>query len=266
MRTALRRLAPVVLLATGACFATREDVRLLQTQMVGMRADAARADSAQQQEFRKIIASLDVVQDSLGLLSTRMMKMQGDVRGDLYGMGQQLIQIQELTGQSQRRLQELRSSLEQRSEDLVPGADSGVAPGNARGGAAQPGAGTPGPNQLFELSLDQLRRGSSGAAITGLRTLLQQYPTADVAPDAQFYLGEAYRSDGNSAAADSAYGLVMEKYPDSPRAPTALYKRALYLEDQGNLTGARAALNRLIQRYPRSDEAELAREHLRTMK
>ena len=29
MKTALRRLAPVALLATGACFATREDVQLL---------------------------------------------------------------------------------------------------------------------------------------------------------------------------------------------------------------------------------------------
>lgn len=265
MKNALRRLAPVALLATGACFATREDVQLLRNEMTGMRAEAARADTAQQREFSQIIASLGVVQDSLSLVSSRMLKMQGDVRGDLYSMGQQLIQIQELTGQSQRRLQELRSSLDQRNEDLAPG-DSGAAIRDSSGAAGQPAAGTPGPNEIFELSLDQLRRGSASAAATGFQTLLQQYPTADIAPDAQFYLGEAYRTDGKLAEADSAYAVVVEKYPDSQRAATALYKRALYMEGQGNLTGARAALNQLIQKYPRSDEAGLARDHLRSMK
>ena len=265
MKNALRRLAPVALLATGACFATREDVQLLRNEMTGMRAEAARADTAQQREFSQIIAALGGVQDSLGLLSSRMMKLQGDVRGDLYSMGQQLIQIQELTGQSQRRLQELRSSLDQRNEDLVQG-DSGAAPPDSAGAASAPRTGTPGPNELFELSLDQLRRGSAGAASTGFQTLLQQYPSADIAPDAQFYLGEAYRADGKLAAADSAYAVVVDRYPSSQRAATALYKRALYMEGQGNLTGARAALNELIRKYPRSDEAELARDHLRSMK
>ena len=264
MKNALRRLAPVALLATGACFATREDVQLLRNEMVGMRAEAAHADTAQQREFAQVISALGVVQDSLGLLSSRMMKMQGDVRGDLYSMGQQLIQIQELTGQSQRRLQELRSSLEQRNQGVMP-PDSGLGVRDSTGAAGAP-TGGPGPNEIFELSLDQLRRGSSGAAITGFQTLLQQYPTADIAPDAQFYLGEAYRADGKAAEADSAYAVVVEKYPDSQRAPTALYKRALYMEAQGNSTGARAALNRLIQKYPRSDEAGLARDHLRSMK
>ncbi len=264
MKLALRRLAPVALLATGACFATREDVQLLRNDVAGMRAEAARADTAQQREFDRVIAALDVVQDSLSFLGSRMMKMHGDVRGDLYDMGQQLIQIQELTGQSQRRLQELRSSLEQRGQSIQE--EDSAAQGPDSAGGAPAGSGMPGPNELFELSLDQLRRGSAGAAITGFQALLQQYPNADIAPDAQFYLGEAYHADGRMAEADSAYAVVVERYPDSQRAATALYKRALYMEQQGNLTAARAALNRLIQRYPRSDEAGLARDHLRSMR
>jgi tol-pal system protein YbgF len=264
MKLALRRLAPVALLATGACFATREDVQLLRNDVAGMRAEAARADTARQREFDSVIASLGVVQDSLSLLSSRMMKMQGDIRGDLYGMGQQLIQIQELTGQSQRRLQELRSSLDQRGQSIQR-VDSGMT-GSDTAGAAPAQSGVPGPNEMFELSLDQLRRGSSGAAISGFQALLQQYPHADIAPDAQFYLGEAYRTDGRAAEADSAYALVVERYPDSQRAATALYKRALYMEQQGNLTAARGALNQLIQKYPRSDEAGLAKDHLRSMR
>ena len=282
----VRCLLPVVLLATGACFATREDVQALHTDVQTLRADNARSDSARGAALDRVVASLNVVRDSLGLLSTRVVKMQGDVRGDLYNVGQQLLQIQELTGQSQQRVQELRASLEAKQSDI----QSSVAPQTAQPSTGAPGASptspstippragapttpapaggaaTPGPNQLFQLSLEQLRRGSPGAARTGLQTLLQQYPSSDLVPDAQFYLGEAYHQEGNAAGADSAYAAVVSGYPTSPRAPTALYKRALGMEEKGNVVGARGLLNDLVSRYPRSDEAALAKERLRTLK
>jgi tol-pal system protein YbgF len=275
-----------VLLATGACFATREDVQALHTDMNALRADNARSDSARRAALDRVVSSLNIVRDSLGLLSTRVVKMQGDVRGDLYNVGQQLLQIQELTGQSQQRVQELRASLEAKQSDIqssvgaqspppAAGAPTGAnttspATTPPRAGAtstpAPAGGATPGPNQLFQLSLEQLRRGSPGAARTGLQTLLQQYPTSDLVPDAQFYLGEAYHQEGNAAGADSAYAAVVSGYPTSPRAPTALYKRALGMEEKGNIVGARGLLNDLVSRYPRSDEAALAKERLRTLK
>lgn len=277
----VRCLLPVVLLATGACFATREDVQALHTDVQSLRAQNARSDSTSRAALDRVVASLTVVHDSLGMLSARVVKMQGDVRGDLYNVGQQLLQIQELTGQSQQRVQELRASLEQRQSDIQSstqpaatppsgGATSGAAPSTSGAPAPAPGAAgagaTPGPNQLFQISLEQLRRGSPGTARTGLQTLLQQYPTSDLVPDAQFYLGEAYHQEGNAAGADSAYAAVVSGYPTSPRAPTALYKRALGMEEKGNVVGARGLLNELVQRYPRSDEAALAKERLRTLK
>ena len=202
----VRCLLPVVLLATGACFATREDVQALHADVQSLRAQNARSDSASQAALDRVVQSLTVVHDSLGMLSTRVVKMQGDVRGDLYNVGQQLLQIQELTGQSQQRVQELRASLEQKQSDIQsstqPAATpsggaptTGAPPPSAAGappaGATGGGGATPGPNQLFQISLEQLRRGSPGASRTGLQTLLQQYPTSDLVPDAQFYLREA---------------------------------------------------------------------------
>jgi tol-pal system protein YbgF len=267
----VRCLLPVALLATGACFATREDVQALHADVQTLRGDNARSDSARQAALARVVASLDVVHDSLGQVAARVVKMQGDVRGDLYNVGQQLLQIQELTGQSQQRVQELRASLEQKQSEIasVPqaGAPGGAAPGVPGTTPAPSAAGaTPGPNQLFQISLEQLRRGSPGAARTGLLALLQQYPTSDLVPDAQFYLGEAYHQEGNAAGADSAYAAVVSRFPTSARAPTALYKRALGMEEKGNVVGARGLLNDLVKRYPRSDEAALARERLRALK
>jgi tol-pal system protein YbgF len=173
---------------------------------------------------------------------------------------EQLIQVQELTGQSQRRLQELRASLESQQMSPVPTPPPGGAAAPTPGGDS---AGAPGPNQLYELSLDQFRRGSYGAAREGFGELLARYPTADVAADAQFFLAEAFAAERNAAAADSGYAAVVSRFPSSPRASTALYKRARQRQAAGRTAEARAMFEDVIRRYPRSGEAELARDAMR---
>ena len=275
MKTVLRCLAPVALAATGACFATSSDVKLLQVLVDSLRTAGAHADSVRAAQLGKVIATLGLVRDSLGTVSGHVVKLQGDVRGDLHDVNEQLLQIQQLTGQSQNRLQELRASIEQRNQDVgesappagaQPAKGATTTPSTANPAPGAPGSNEPGPNQLYQLGMEQLQRGSASTAVQAFQKLLQDYSTADIAPEAQFYLGEAYRAQGNAAAADTAYSLVIQKYPKSPHAPTALYKRALYLEQQGNATAARALLNQLISSYPQSDEAALARDHLRDLK
>lgn len=287
MRLLLNRLAPLALLPALACFATREDVRLLQADVLASRAQHTQSDSATRAQLTQMLVALGTVVDSLSLVSGRLNRFQGDVRGELHSLSQQLIQVQELGGQSQRRLQELRSALEQKAQEVVPvpvpigsarvtpptTSAPPAAPANAPAPVSPPAPVgvapvnvAPGPNTLFQLSLDQLRRGSAVAARTGFQELLRQHPTSDVAGEAQFYLGEAYSAEGNRSAADSAYAMAAERYPTSPRASTAVYKRALGMEAAGNASAARALLTQLIEKYPRSDEAALARERLRVMR
>jgi TolA-binding protein len=185
-------------------------------------------------------------------------------------MGRQILQIQELTGQSQRRLQELRASLEERTQTAsapvaVPsGPPNGPVSGPPTATAPTPGG--PGPAQLFQSSLDQLRRGSATVARGGFEELVRNYPTSDDAPEAMVYIAETYAAERNQVAADSVYGLVVERYPSSPKAATALYKRALSLKAAGRTTAARTAFERIVRDYARSDEAALAREQLRTLR
>ena len=254
----------------SACFATRTDVQLLQSDIAALRTESVQRDSARAAQLDRVISTLGLVSDSLRVTSSRLAQFQGDVRGQLFSTGQQLIQIQELTGQSQRRLQELRAGLEDRSSSAAPAAASAVPPGAvaaAAVGAAAVVSGAsattaPGPNQLYQLSLDQLRRGSAAAARAGFQDLLRQYPTSDLAPDATFYVAESWAATGGTATADSVYEAVAQRYPTSPRAPTALYKHALILLQAGKVPEGRTALQEVVNRYPRSDEAELARERL----
>ena len=250
----LRRAAPLAALLLGGCLASKSDVLVLQSQLQSMQAASARADTARAAQIDRVLAQVQQSNDSVRAVSARLAKLQSTVTTDNYEMGRQILQIQELSGQSQRRLQELRASLEERSQ-------AAAAP--VAGAPASPAA--PGPAQLFQGSLDQLRRGSSTVARSGFEELLRTYPESEDAPEAMIYIAETYAAERNQVAADSVYGLVVERYPASPKAATALYKRGVALRAAGRTAQARAAFDRVVKEYPRSDEATLAREQLRSL-
>lgn len=257
MRT--RACAPAALLLLGGCLASKRDVFELQSQLSTMQAVSARADTARSAQVGRVLDQIVQSNDSVRALSARLAKLQSSVATDHYEMGRQILQIQELSGQSQRRLQELRASLEERAQTAA------VAPAPVPGDTSRPAPAGPGPAQLFQSSLDQLRRGSATVARGGFEELLRSYPNSEDAPEAMIYIAETYAAERNQVAADSVYGLVVQRYPSSPKAATALYKHALSLRAAGRNAAARAALDRIVKTYPRSDEATLAREQLRTL-
>src|SRR6478735_6132503 len=253
------RLSPVALaLATGACFATRSDVRILQDDITKFRASQQAADSARAAQLAQVTATLGQVNDSLRATSARMARWQGNAQGDIRNIQEQLVQIQELTGASQQRLLDLRRDLEEKSAQ-----PPSPVPGDTTR-AVTPAAGAqPGPATLYKLAFDQMSRGSHSTARSGFQTLLDQYPKSDLAPDAQYYIGETLQAEGNPSGADSVFSLVVATYPSAPRAATALYKHGLFLQKAKRDSEARQAFQTVIDKYPRSDEASLAREQLR---
>lgn len=243
---------PLAMLFAG-CFATQSDVQVLQTDIRTMRGEQLAADSARKIQIDRALASMRTANDSLNALSTRLTRFRSDMTSSMSSVQQQLLQVQELTGQSQRRIQEVRASLEER-QSATAAPDSTGAPA------------TPGPNALFQVAREQMMQGSNAAARQAFQDLIAKYPKSDVAPDAQFYIAETYAAENNVAAADSVYAKVASQYAGSPRAATAIYKRAVAAQAAGNGDQARDLFNQLIKKYPRSDEAALARDRIKTIK
>lgn len=248
----------------GGC-ALKGDVRRVEREVQALRAETARADSARAVELDRIIRLLDAVQDTLGIQQRRLVLLQGEIRSDITDVQRQLVQIQELTGQSQQRLTELRRQIEDRMAQPMPvvtaPADTGRA-APAAGGGAQPAAGEPAPDQLYDIALQQLRRGSPQTARIAFRRFLELHPQHPRVPDAIFFIGESFEQQAPDSAV-AIYERIADEYRDSPRAPTALYRLGLMAEQQGRDAQARLYYNRLIAGYPRSEEAELARNKLR---
>jgi TolA-binding protein len=255
-------LVPAVVLTAGACFATRNDVRTLQGDIAVLRAENARSDSLHRAQFQSAAAHLGAVGDSLRALNAFLARFASDVshfEGDLsinmHTFGQQLLTLQELTGQNQKRLQDVRAEIERQQADLATAAQPTVAPGapSVQGPAA---AGTvPGPAQLYKLGTQMLERSSYPAARAAFEGLLLQFPADDIAGEAQFGVARSLDLEGQAAAADSAYALVVEKYPKTPHASTALYKRAMAARQSGQAARAQSLFQQILDKYPRSLEA-----------
>jgi TolA-binding protein len=265
VRRALRGLAPVVALATGACFATRSDVQILQNDLRVVQADqaaaraaadsaAARRDSITSARLDQLITALRTMRDSAAATNVRLQRFQGEVREDLYSLGQQLIQIQTLTGASEQRLRQFRLDMEQRSREIQAA--------NAADTAARTAAAAPGPEQLYDVGLGQARRSAWTSARAAFDDLLRQYPQSAVASDAQLQVAYTYEGEKNQAAADSVYRLVVANHPKSTAAPTALYKHAQSLIAAKKPAEARVLIERLRREYPGSDAERLSRDLL----
>ena len=262
--------ALALVLALGGC-ATRSDVRRLEDEVLLMRAEQVRRDSGQGVALAALGALTQRTADSVAAIRAQVAQIKGDLSGDLYSIAQQLVQVQELTGQSQQRLTELRTQLEARGEQIAApapvGPSAAPAPGAAPGAGGVPAADSaagPTADQIYQASLQQLRRGSVNTARTGFRELLRRYPQSPRAADAVYFIGESFAADQPDSA-KAAYEQVVARFATSPRAATALYKLGLLAEQRRDAAGAKAYYTRIVTSYPTSDEAALARDRLRSL-
>jgi tol-pal system protein YbgF len=262
------RLVPLVFLSlTSGCFATRGDVRVIQGDIATLRTELVRSQKEQNESLTQAIRLLQVASDSLARVSVRTVGIQGDLRGEMRDVRAQILQVQQLLGQSQATIARLRAELEARQSVSVPVTQPTPAPGAA--GAAPDStaaAAGPGPNQLFMSGRDQLLRGSTSTARSMFQELITKYPNHDLAPDAQFWIAESLAKEKNAPAADAAFAAVVQTYPNADLAARALYKRGLLALEQGSVAQGKAFLEQVVARYPRSDSAELAKETLKTLR
>jgi tol-pal system protein YbgF len=269
-----RSLPFVVTLGLVSGCALKGDVRKVELQVAALQAERARADverAAQIDSLRQLTLAL---QQALTAQQAYLVQLRGDMKTDLLAVQQQLLTVSELTGLSQQRLTELRGKIEEQARQPVPVLDTTHAGGGGGGGGAggaphQPvgpsgNPAGPGPDQMFDLSLQQFRRGSLKTARLGFREFLRFFPTHERAPDALFYVGETFAGESADSSA-AVYQQVVKTFPTSSRAPAALYKLGLLAEQRGDKATARTYYRRVATTYPRSDEANLARDKLQRL-
>jgi tol-pal system protein YbgF len=244
----------------GCFFATKSDMDNLQMQLIGARAGSNAADSVQRAYLVDMSRTVRSLSDSINALSKRVNAMKTANESDLAAMKEDISQLQDLSGQSERQLRDMRAAVEEKtSQTDAPRTDSVAS-------SAGPVVGGPRPAQLLQAGRDQLLKGGNSAARAAFGELISKYPKSDLVPEAMFYTAQAYAAERNADAADATYASLITKYPTSPRVPTAMYKRALQMQASKKTAEAKRMFQDIIKRFPRSDEAALADERLQSIR
>ena len=250
------------LAAMPAC-ATKGQVKLLEGELRSLRVETARRDSIRAAALAAIITLEQRIIDSLAAGREALRTLDVRLQGDLTDVQRQLVQVQELTGQSQQRLTQLKAQIDTRAEQAEAAGLS--LPVGRSDSAGRPGPAAPSADQMYQSARNQQTRGALGTARMGYQELLKTYPTHALAPDALFYIGESFGSEAPDSAI-AYYTQVVGRYKTSPRASTALFRMGRIEEVRRNAAAARAYFERLVREYPTSDDADLARERLKTLR
>ncbi len=256
------RSAAILLISGGAVLsgcATKGQVQLLESQIQSFRVESARRDSTRAAALAAMLTLQNRIMDSLGATRQALANVDARLQNDLTEIQRQLIAVQELTGQSQVRLTQLKAQLDSRAEQAVA-AGHPITPGDTTARPAGPTA-----DQLYQNARNQHIRGANSTARSGYQQFLQMYPSDPRAADALYYIAETF-GDQTPDSTAAYYSQVVGQFPKSSRASAALLRLGRLAENRGDKTAARTYYDRLIRDYPRSDDVEIARERLKNLR
>lgn len=127
-----------------------------------------------------------------------------------------------------------------------------------------PSGGSADERNAYEEAFALTREREFDRAITGFRSLIEQFPGGVYEANAWYWLGEIYLALAEPELEESrqAFVQVLERWPDHHKVPDALYKLGVVYHQLGEPDEARQYLQRVRSEYAGSSAARLATGYL----
>jgi len=136
-------------------------------------------------------------------------------------------------------------------------------------GAASGSSATPPPGlsakQLYDSAMKDRSGGNLDLALQGFQEYLKYFSNTDLAPNAQFYIGQIYYDKNDFSSAITAFDLVLERFPENSKTPDAMYMKGMALLKSTRRNEAAKEFQALIEKYPNSDVTAKARQQRRAL-
>ncbi|MBI2311904.1 MAG: tol-pal system protein YbgF [Betaproteobacteria bacterium] len=120
--------------------------------------------------------------------------------------------------------------------------------------------------RAYEAAYNQFKIGNYQGAIAGFQSFLAGHASSVLAPNAQYWIGNAYFNLRDYKSAIASQQKLIAAYPDSSKVPDALLNIASSQQELNDLANAKKTLENLVAKYPVSDAAEKARRRLAALK
>ena len=168
---------------------------------------------ATQQDILRLDDDLNQLRKNQADLITKMT----DLSGNLETLNTQLESSQQRMSTLAQKLDDLQADLARRMNVLT-----GQVTGTSASVASSPG-------DLYRLAYNDFQSGKYELALVGMRNFMTQFPRAELAPQAQFTIGEIEYARKNWGISAQEFDRVIQLYPKSDFVPKALYKKGLAL-------------------------------------
>ena len=164
---------------------------------------------------------------------------------------------------ARKRQQDFYLDLDTRLRKFEGSGDAAAASNGAAAAPAKPAADTAREGQEYEAALNQFKASKYKEAANAFAAFVQKYPESTLAPNAQYWLGNAWYAQQDCKRAIEAQAVVTLRYADSPKAPDARLAIATCQQELGNQAGAKRSLETLVAKYPKAPAAEAAQQRLK---
>jgi tol-pal system protein YbgF len=170
---------------------------------------------------------------------------------DFRGVQQAVADMGALMTKLQTQVTDLTNAVKIMQAPAAPPPPSGDA-------STQAGPPTISATELYTNARRDYSGGKTDLALQEFSDYLKWYGATDLAPNAQYYIGEIHFSQGNYDQALQEFDMVLEKYPDNSKTPDALYMKGRALVMLGRRTDGAEEFRELMKRFPSNDLAKKA--------
>ena len=222
-------------------------------------------------ERRVTTESLDL-QGETGRSMSSVVQKQADIQADMDNLR---VELQSLKGRldelnlensrHQEELSLLRDQLVMKTSDLESKLQQR---GAAAGSATLPVAATGNqPEELYKQGLDLVReKGDFSGGRKAFQRFLQENSQHPLAPNAMYWIGEAYYAEKDYESAIVQFQEVLQKHPEHSKAASALLKQGLSFQAMGDARSALILFEKVTTSYPDSPEVDIARQKVSELK
>ncbi len=169
-------------------------------------------------------------------------------------------------GKLDARLTDINNAVATLRNPVPPPSGDGTTPQ-----ASLPGGSPSGPppgtsaEATYQNAYRDMQGGQMDLALQEFSDFLKYFPNTELAPNAQFYIGDLYLRKGDTAKAIAAFDAVLERYSENPKTPDARYMKGRALVQAGKPTAAAQEFRELIKRYPDKDISGKAKSQLKAL-
>lgn len=219
----------------------------------------------------------DPVQIRLNDLDGRVSRVERVVSNQsLMQMAQQVDTLQAEVRSLRGQIDDLNNrnqALSKQQHDLYADIDKRVGAlehGSPAGGATAPGSesgqgASPTEQSIYSQAFDALKAGNYTVAISGFQDFLNQYPSSPLAPNAEYWLGEAHYVNRDFSSAETAFQAVLDKWPSSAKAADAMFDLGNTQLAQGKVAKGRATLHKVVSQFSGTNAADRAQARLKQL-